>query len=280
MRQLILDEIWIYPVKSLGGIKVDSARVLGKGLEFDRRWMLVDDTGVFISQRSEPRLALFRLSRNGRRFIITPRHQGFEGVSPAVLDPDTTPSGPALKAIIWGDEVSVVEEDPGTSEWFSHILGLRCRLVRFPETNVRNVDPFYARNKEMVSLADAYPFLIIGQSSLDTLNSRLALPVPMDRFRPNFVFKGGEPFEEDSWNEFRLGRNRFAAVKPCARCVLTTVDQETGKTGAEPLYTLSTFRRRENKVFFGQNAVAIDHEYVNTGDIVEVASRTDNSDAR
>ena len=139
---------------------------------------------------------------------------------------------------IWDDTVSAFDVDGSYSQWFSELLESPCRLVYFPEENSRPVDPRYKVNHEQVSLADAYPFLIIGQSSLDDLNSRLTEPIPMNRFRPNFVFTGGEPFEEDTWRNFSIGSTRFVGVKMCARCQLPTVNQDTAEKGAEPIKTL------------------------------------------
>jgi len=143
-----------------------------------------------------------------------------------------------------------------------------------PATTRRFVDTDYAKNDETVSFADAYPFLIIGQSSLDDLNSRLDTPILMNRFRPNFVFIGGDPFCEDNFEAFSIGQVRFKGVKLCARCVLTTVEQETAIKGAEPLKTLSTYRVKRNKVMFGQNLFAFDTGTVKVGDkIVAVTDK-------
>jgi uncharacterized protein len=147
-------------------------------------------------------------------------------------------------------------------------LQMNCKLVYFPESNPRAVDPNYKVNDEHVSLADAYPFLIIGQSSLDDLNSKLPEPLPMNRFRPNFVFTGGEPYEEDLWRNFSIGSNRFIGVKPCARCVLTTVNQATAEKGPEPLRTLSLYRKKDSKVLFGNNVVTVDEGDVRVGDVI------------
>jgi uncharacterized protein len=259
MRQLTLTEIWTYPIKSLGGISLKTAQVLEKGLEFDRRWMLVDENNIFLTQRIHPKMALFKLSMSATHLQVR------FGDHHAEI-PLSGSASNSFKAKIWDDEVGVAEVHPNLSSWFSKHLDLPCKLVRFPENNQRAVDPRFKVNDENVSLADAYPFLIIGQSSLDDLNRKLKTPVPMNRFRPNFVFAGGEPFEEDSWRNFSIGRNRFMGVKQCARCALTTVDQETAQKGIEPLYTLSTYRKLEAKVLFGQNLVAVDHLSVSVGD--------------
>jgi uncharacterized protein YcbX len=272
MRQLMLSEIWIYPVKSLGGIRVSSAKVFEKGLQFDRRWMLVDESNACMTQREHPKMSLFKLSMNYDRFTITFKRNPDAVEHPSIiLDANARALGETILAVIWDDQVDTIEVDPKVSKWFSNLLETNCRLVSFPEKNARTVDPQYKVNDEHVSLADAFPFLIIGQSSFDDVNARLKQQLPLNqRFRPNFVYTGGEPYEEDNWKNFSIGKNRFVAVKGCARCVLITVNQETAQKGPEPLATLSTYRKRENKVYFGQNLVAVDHAVVNVGDIIQL----------
>ncbi len=270
MRELRLSEIWIYPIKSLGGIRLKQAKVLEKGLELDRRWMLVDSNGMFMTQRSTPTLALFKLSIENDELVIfyTPKSAEHR------ISIRTSFIGATENVKIWNDTVDTFEVNKEISTWFSEKLGVKCRLVHFPEENPRNVDPYYKVNNEQVSLADAYPFLIIGQQSLNLLNSKLAKSLPMNRFRPNFVFTGGEPNEEDTWRNFSIGHNRFIGVKPCSRCVLTTVNQDTAEKGDEPLRTLATYRKRENKILFGQNLLAIDHHLVSDGDLITIQSRS------
>jgi uncharacterized protein len=258
MKKRIVTEIWIYPVKSLGGIRLASSKVLSKGLEHDRRWMLIDGDNIFMTQRVYSQMALFKLEYQSGNFSISYSDQMIDLPFQSESDPIT--------AQIWDDWVEVYEVSKQHSEWFSQLLGMNCRLVSFPENNPRLVNPVYAINNDHVSLADGYPCLIIGQSSLDELNRRLKEPLPMNRFRPNVVFTGGEPYEEDEWKNFRIGENRFFGVKPCARCMITTVNQDTGKKGIEPLATLSTYRMWNNKVYFGQNLIPVDHNEINEGD--------------
>jgi uncharacterized protein YcbX len=253
-----VSEIWIYPVKSLGGIRLSSAKVLPKGLEHDRRWMLIDGDNKFMTQRIYPMMALFKLSFVSGNFMI--RH------SDQSIDLPFSHDDNLITAIVWDDTVEVYEVSRKHSNWFSSILGINCRLVSFPEDNPRSVDPLFSINDDHVSLADGYPLLIIGEQSLNDLNQRLEEPAPMNRFRPNIVFSGGEAYEEDNWKNFRINRNRFAAVKLCARCVLTTVNQDTGEKGTEPLATLSTYRKQDNKVYFGQNLLAVDYGEIAEGD--------------
>jgi uncharacterized protein YcbX len=263
MEELMLSQIWIYPIKSLGGISLNSCRVMKKGLELDRRYMLVDETGTAMTQRTHPTMALFKvILRDGLHIEY----------GDSSLDIITIPQhdGASVSVQIWDDSVSAVEANEDYSSWFTRHLGKACKLVYFPEENPRPVNPKYKVNDEHVSLADAYPFLIIGQSSLDDLNTRLEKAVPMNRFRPNFVFTGGVPYEEDKWRNFSIGDNRFIGVKPSDRCVMTTVDQKTAQKGAEPLKTLAGYRKIDNKIYFGQNAVALDHHIVRVGDTIRL----------
>ncbi|MFM7486985.1 MAG: MOSC domain-containing protein [Cytophagales bacterium] len=262
--KLNLTEIWIYPVKSMGGIRLASAKVMEKGLQHDRRWMLVDSENCFITQRIHHQLALFNLSLQPDGFLIT--HQ-----TDSTLLPFTTHLLPEpLQSKVWADDVTVHEVSKELSNWFSQRLDIACRLVQFPESNTRLVDAQYRVTDSQVSLADGYPILIIGQSSLDDLNSRLQHHLPMNRFRPNLVFTGGQPYEEDNWRGFSIGKKRFVGVKPCARCVLTTIDQQTAMAGKEPLATLATYRKKENKIYFGQNVIALDYDEIFEGDEIIV----------
>jgi MOSC domain-containing protein len=259
LKELTLSEIWIYPVKSLGGITLKTANVFPKGLQYDRRWMLVDENGMFMTQRALPQMALFKLSLMQDHFIITFKESSIDVPFNANIN-----FTEQLK--VWDDTILGSEVSKEHSLWFSQKLGVSCRLIHFPEENPRPVDPRYKVNDEHVSLADGYPFLIIGQQSLDDLNSRLEVAVPMNRLRPNFVFTGGEPHEEDLWRTFSIGSNKFIGVKPCSRCIIPTINQDTAEKGVEPLKTLSTYRKRDNKIYFGQNVVAVHSGKVSVGD--------------
>lgn len=242
----------------MGSVQLPSAKVLPKGLVHDRRWMLIDNENKFMTQRIYPQMALFKLFFESGNFII--HHSG------QLIDLPFRTEDKSILANIWNDSVEVYEVSQRHSDWFSKILGMNCRLVSFPENNPRPVDPDFSINDDHVSLADAYPLLIIGQASLDDLNCRLQESILMNRFRPNIVFTGGDAHEEDSWGHFRIGQNRFAAVKPCSRCVVTTVNQDTGEKGSEPLASLATYRKRDNKVYFGQNLIPLDYTEIAEGD--------------
>lgn len=248
---LTLSEINIYPVKSLGGISLQSSVVEERGLKYDRRWVLVDKSNKFITQRNFPEMALIKVAveKDGLRF----QHKTKNGEP--LLIPFEFEHSKTNKVVIWDDTVRGEFYNAQIDSWFSEIIGIKCHLVKMPETTKRAVDKSYAKNK-IVSFADGYPFLIIGQASLDDLNSRMEVPLPMNRFRTNFVFTGAKPFEEDKWKKIKIGEVEFEVVKPCARCVITTVDQSTGEKGKEPLTALSKFRKTDSKVIFGQNMVA------------------------
>ncbi len=248
-----LSEIWIYPVKSLGGIASDEAKVERRGLQYDRRWMLVDDRGRFVSQREIPRMALLGTAIEPPFLTVFWRNNPSEKINV----PLAPPAGELekLRVEIWSDRCAARVLTDDINVWFSDNLSQNLRLVYMPGATRRRADGRYAPKGHHVSFADGFPFLLIGQASLDDLNGRLSQPLPMNRFRPNFVFSGGTPFEEDDWKQFMIGNQPFAGVKPCARCIIPTTDQETALRAAEPLQTLATFRKQGNKILFGQNLV-------------------------
>ncbi|MDG1276862.1 MAG: MOSC domain-containing protein [Algoriphagus sp.] len=263
---LRVQDIFIYPIKSLRGIRVESAKVLERGFQYDRRWMLVDRTGLFLTQRTHPQMALIKVDlREDHLIVSSPLAQDNSLKIPFDLQLDSQ-----IEVEIWDDRLSANLVDPTIDQWFSEILGIDCQLVRMPESGQRKVSPKYAINKEFVSFADGMPYLIIGQESLHHLNSKLTHPVPMNRFRPNIVFSGGESFIEDGWKNIKIGDVDFCIVKPCARCVLITVDQESGVNGKEPLKTLASYRTLNNKVYFGQNALSLQEGYVRIGDSIQL----------
>jgi uncharacterized protein YcbX len=265
-----LSEINIYPVKSLRGVSLNEAIVEDRGLRHDRRWMLVDEKNHFLTQREFPVMARIKIDIDGDRFTAAT-----DDLSISVpLHPSTEEFHTAK---IWGSTVRSQYYPAEIDAWFSEILGVGCRLVAMPEGAHRAVSPAYAirRFKDTVSYADGYPFMILSEASLSDLNSRLTEPVPMNRFRPNFVVADAEPFAEDKWRIIRINATVFHVVKPCERCNIPTIDQVTGeKTGKEPLRTLSIFRNFKGKVLFGQNLIAENAGgVVKVGDTVEVLER-------
>ena len=248
--RLRVDGLYRYPVKSCGGTSLPSATVGPRGIVGDRQWMVVDDTGEFLTQREHHRMSLVRphLTDDGLLELNAP------GMPPLTVTPAIRHD--RVDVSIWNDRCVAIDEGPTVAEWLSAFLDVRCRLVRFPDDATRRVDPEYAGPNDQVGFADGFSFLLASCASLDDLNHRLASPLPMNRFRPNIVVSGGEAFEEDRWKSIRIDGITFAVVKPCARCVTTTVDQQTGEASREPLRTLATFRNVPGRgVMFGQNLI-------------------------
>jgi uncharacterized protein YcbX len=266
MALYTLSEIYIYPIKSLGGIRLQEAQVQEKGLAYDRRWMLVDEKGNFLTQRQHANMALLEVSLLQEGLQV--RHK--QNLLESLFIPFSDGYGQEVQVQVWEDVCTGLEVNGRASAWFSEALQMPARLVYMPDQERRLVDREYAHAGETVSFADGYPLLLIGQASLDELNSRLAEPVPMNRFRPNLVFAGGAPFAEDGFDTFAIGDVTFRAAKPCARCVVTTIDQDTGIKSAEPLKTLSTFRLHRNKVMFGQNLLHKETGVLRVGDVLHV----------
>jgi MOSC domain-containing protein len=260
-----LSQLHVYPIKSAGGIPLEASEVDGRGLRHDRRWMLVDEAGGFMSQRRFPRMALIRVR-------IEPDHLVVDAPQmPSLHVPLQPPDRKLRLAQVWGDLVEVLAVGGDADRWFGEFVGVRCKLVSLPDESIRPVDPAYGRRGDRVGLADGFPFLLVSEASLADLNARLERPVPMNRFRPNLVVRGCEPFAEDGWRLVRIGQITLRVVKPCARCAITTVDQRTAATGKEPLRTLATFRRvAGNKVLFGQNLIHDDTGTLHTGDPIQV----------
>lgn len=260
-----LSELHVYPIKSAAGIPLDSARVDARGIHLDRRWMVVDESEKFVSQREAPRLALVKVSIGPDNLIVEA-----PGMSPLEV-PLIPEGGKRTPATVWGDVVECLRVSEEADRWFGKFLGARCRLVYLPDDSVRPVDPDYGWPGDRVGLADGFQFLLISEASLDDLNGRLEDPLPMNRFRPNLVVRGCEAFAEDGWRKIRVGEVTLRVVKPCARCVITTVDQATATKGKEPLRTLATYRKSGGKVLFGQNLI---HDSasgsLHVGDAVEV----------
>lgn len=250
----------------MGGIRMDKSYVRKAGLEHDRRWMLVDPDGNFISQRTVPKMALLSVEWSKGGFLIKDKTQPKDSYPLPLI----TQSKLTKKVRIWDDNLNAFQVDPSISEWIQQKLQIPCELVHMPESLTRPIERKYAISNESVSFADAMPYLLISEASLDDLNSRLTNPVTMDRFRPNLVVSGTEPFEEDEWDMIQVGTVRLKIVKPCARCIMTTIAQETGKSGKEPLATLSTFRKEGNKIHFGQNLIPLNEGSIKKNEKVKI----------
>jgi uncharacterized protein len=245
-------EINIYPVKSFGGISVDSVESTLRGLQHDRRFMLVDEQHEFLTQREHPQMATIRTAIDGNNLILS---SPFEDSISVPLVPRALPTRTVK---VWSSRAHAHTVSAEADTWLSDYLGVNARLVYMPETTERRISPEYAKNSEVVSFADGYPVLIASIESLADLNLRITAAggkaVSMDRFRANIVVAGGRPFAEDTWRDFAIGSAGFRGVKACTRCQMTTTDQATGEVlGPEPLRTLATFRDSPKGVRFGMN---------------------------
>ena len=249
-----LTGLYVYPLKSARGIALERAAIDERGIEHDRRWMVVDEHGVFVSQRTHPRLAVVGTALDGAVLRLAA-----PGLPELEVEPPVDSATETVR--VWEDDVPGLLAPKAACEWVSEHLGARCRLVYLPDAARRRVAAPHEPAR-LVSFADAFPFLLLSEASLAELNRRLARPVPMDRFRPNLVVSGCAPHAEDSWRRIRIGDVPFTVAKPCSRCVVVTTDQSTGERAREPLATLATYRRFDGKVLFGQNLI---HERMGSG---------------
>lgn len=233
----------LYPVKSLGGFAVESATADDFGFVGDRNFLVVDATGKFLTQRALPRMALIATALSPQALTLSAA--GFGRVE-VRRNPD--PAAPLRSVTVWKDE-GLLAEDCGeeAAKFLSRFLEAPLRLVRIGPKYRRPVKPSKARPGDVVSFADAYPFLLLSEASLGDLNDRLLTQgeaaLPMDRFRPNIVVGACGAYAEDAWTTFQIGELRFRNAGPCARCIVTTTDQQTAARGREPLRTLATYRR-------------------------------------
>ncbi len=260
-----LSAMYVYPVKSLGGMSLSSWRVDERGLELDRRWMVVDKDNKFLTQRQIPRLALISVSLEKDRLVLSAPGSGR-------MEIPSRPTGmDRISVQVWKDEVQALPADSDVSNWISDYLGQRSNLVYMPDDSKRYVQAPYAVNRDPYGFADAFPFLILSEGSLKELNRRLEKALPVNRFRPNLLLSGCEPFAEDGWKEIRVGQVEFRVAKPCSRCATTTVDQLTAEVSKEPLKTLSSFRKKGGEVYFGQNAIHRNLGSLSVGDRVSIS---------
>lgn len=265
-----LSALHLYPLKSAAGLAVETLDIVARGPRHDRRWLVVDAAGRFVTARQVSALVLVRarISEHGLRLS-----------APGLADLDVAlpaPDAPRLQVSIWKDTVEAPVIDPAADAWLSAYLGQPVRLVCMDEAARRAIKPAYAQPGDEVSFADGYPLLVISRSALDGLNARLAdagrAPVVMAQFRPNLVVAGAAAHDEDGWARVRIGGIEFDAVKPCTRCVFTTVDPVSGarRADGEPLNVLKDYRRTQAGIIFGMNLIPRGTGTLRIGDAVTV----------
>ncbi len=249
-----LSALYRFPLKSAMAETLQRSSVDGLGLLGDRRWMLVDEaSGRFLTQRALGQMSQLAAQCHGAAGLTL----SAPGYPPLLV---TTPDEhAALRGItVWKDTLQVPDAGDAAAQWLSRFIGKPTRLVYVPAARARHLQSGYGQDGDRVAFADGFPLLLIGQGSLDDLSSRVGRPLEMLRFRPNLVVDGIAPYAEDQWKRIRIGTVEFRVVKPCSRCILTTIDPATGERGSdrEPLATLKQYRAHEGDVFFGQNLVA------------------------
>jgi uncharacterized protein len=267
--------LFVYPVKSCRGIAVRRWELRRRGLRYDRRWMIVDGEGVFVTQRNQHRLALVDVTIEGDALRL-----GTPPAPPLFLPLSPPPGASRRRVRVWRDEVDAVDCGAEAAGWMSEWLGTPVSLVYMPDEVVRPLKPAYANPGDQVGFADGFPLLVASTSSLEDLNARIAgraeneagpaSALSMRRFRPNIVVTGFPAWAEDDWGRIAVGDISLRIVAPCERCVITTLDPDSAARGVEPLRTLATFRKSRNDVLFAQNAVPETEGTVSVGDPVAV----------
>lgn len=257
-----VSSLYVYPIKSSAPLPLSRAAVEPRGLRDDRRWMVVDGDGNFVTGRQIAGLT---------RIHAEPTATGLRLSAPGAAPIDVATPAPEhasrIEVQVWKDRVAALAVDPAADRWLSERLQTPVRLMFMDAGAVRPVASGFGRDGDQVSFADGFPLLLISQGSLDGLNARLAQPVSMLRFRPNVVVDGCAAHAEDRWRRLRMGDIEFDVAKACRRCVFTTVEPERGERdpSGEPLRTLVEYRRREDGVYFGQLLIPRGSGTIETG---------------
>jgi uncharacterized protein len=274
-----LSGLFVYPIKACAGIALEESDVVERGLAFDRRYLLVDKTGTFVTQREVPRLCLVQTAFEAERLLVSTAGKPTLELPKELSPSSTLAARRAREWRVWDDVGNALELAEG-SRWFSEFLNDDVSLLYMPDSERRAVNPKRARPGDVVSFADAYPLLLISEASLADLNQRLPVDTPaleMRRFRPNLVISGCAPYAEDEFRSFRIGGLALRGVKRCERCVVTLVNPDTAELGKEPLRTLSHYRKDDDegglgpaheKVWFGMNLIHEGSGTLRLGDAV------------
>ena len=259
-----VSSLYIYPIKSCGGIRVPEIILTPHGPQYDRQFVLINDKGKFLSQRDfqETKMCLIETELRDETLLVRAPNMPEIGVS---LEPR---EGPIVGVTLHSDTCLGLDQGDALAEWFSEVIGSKCRLIGYAEKYPRLRESDFLGRKIHISFADSYPLLIISEESLGDLNSRLAEPLPMNRFRPNIVVSGCKPYAEDQWQEIRVGNVKLQGAKQCVRCAIPTTDQTTGKRSKEPLRTLAKYRKTSEGVVFGRNYLHLNEGIIRERDIV------------
>lgn len=259
-------ELNIYPLKSGKSIILQKANLVATGFQYDRQWMLVDENGHFLTQRKHPHLANISfdpMKKEGIIYCSSSPDSHFHFQADLYKESNTN-------IVIWGESFIAGTYPLYVNTWFSKILNIKCKLVHIPQTQKRMIFKTSVEKQIQVNFPDGYPLLLVSQSSLGDLNSRLSQPIKANRFRANIVVDGSQPYSEDGWKMIHINKIPVKVVKPCSRCNVINVDQGTGECHEEPLRTLSSYRKFNDGIHFGVNMIHLSEGLVSIGDKIEI----------
>ncbi len=259
-------QLYTYPIKSLGGVALSQANITKTGFQYDREWILVDENGVMVTQREYTELALFKVS-----ILADSLHVQYK--DDAIDIPIHYKAGRSVKVLVWHTYASGVIQSDEINRWFSKQLGKTVYLLR----KDREIRMVRRHDGHEIAFADGHQYLIAGQSAMDDLNHRLGQHYNINRFRANIIFEGGEAYADDTWHQFNIGNTTFEVTKPCMRCPVVNIDQDTATSTKDTLKTLSNYRRKANKVMFGQNLKCLNpmDQVIRIGDNISISSTKD-----
>lgn len=257
-----LAEIIVYPVKSLGGVSLKESTVLQSGLEFDRRWVLVNENYVFVSQRNLPKMATLAVNINTDSIYVHEKNNEQNGIN-IPIDPI---SNNPINVTVWDDEIESFAYKSEINDWFKNYLGQKLILVKMNPDKMRQrsltVEPFQSK----MSYADGYPFLVLSKASVQQISDEIGESIDIRQFRPNLILDDCLPFEEDEMKQFSIGEVKFNMVKPCKRCKMIGINQDSGASSNQPILYLSKTRKEGNHIIFGMNAALRSSGTIHVGD--------------
>lgn len=262
--QAHIHSLYVYPIKSCQGIRVETAELVDTGFKYDRHWMLIDKQGRFLSQRQCADMARIKTHLGPETLSVSSDECNFLSIP---IDSD---NGKRTTVQIWSDTCEAAGVSAQVSEWFSDFLHTECDLVFLPHEIKRSIDKDYAQPGQSVGFADGFPLLILSLASIDMLNNQLQEKVDVDRFRANIVIDGCEAHAEDQWTQISVNDIDINLVKACSRCVIPSIHQQTAQKHPDLLKTLASYRRQDGKVYVGQNAIHQTNGNISVGQTITI----------
>ncbi|NNC96217.1 MAG: MOSC domain-containing protein [Chitinophagales bacterium] len=262
-----VSELYIYPVKSLAGISLSNAEVFPRGFKYDRRWVIVNDQNRFLTQRTLPMLTQFGIQLRNSEIVVYDKRKSSSSIS----FPIEMKTGNTGSVRIWNSDVNAIFADDEVNEWFSSAVEQDVRLAYMPDSSSRLIGHENSGD-HIVSFADFSPYHILGEQSFEHLNKKLNKQITINRFRPNIIFTGGNPHDEDSWLDLVIGNVHFKGVKNCGRCKVPDLDPDTGESDGEPSRVLKSYRSENDGVYFGRYLVAESAGNISVGDLLSICN--------